>query len=61
MSDTTRTLVCPECPRREQVSEVDDDASFSEMLSHIRWEHPEVDQRPEVLWPRIDVELGERR
>lgn len=44
---------CPFCPFAVEVSEEDQDASFSEILSHIRWRHPEEDQTPERLWPRI--------
>lgn len=48
-------LKCPECRHEEGVSEEDPDAAFSEILSHVRWHHPEVDATPAVLWPRIDL------
>lgn len=53
---STEILVCPECPERVEVSPADEDASFGQMLNHIRWGHPETDQRSETLWPRIAVE-----
>jgi hypothetical protein len=54
----TNELICPgsDCDHTEPVSEEDPDASFGEMLDHIRWVHPEMDQRPSVLWPMIEEE-----
>ena len=44
---------CPGCDHHEWVSPDDPDGSFSTLLSHIGYEHPEIDRRPEKLWPRI--------
>jgi hypothetical protein len=46
-------LRCPECPEELWISPRDPDASFSDMLSHIRSLHWTVDQTPSVLWKRI--------
>lgn len=48
-------LKCPECRYEEEVSEEDPDASFSEILRHVRRQHPGVNTAPAVLWPRIDL------
>lgn len=48
-------MVCPECGRCEWVSPEDPDASFSQLLRHIRSRHPLVDQSPSALWPRIET------
>lgn len=48
-------LICPFCPRDEWVSDEDPDSSFGEILSHIRMRHPQEDQTPSVLWPRIKI------
>lgn len=48
-------LLCPECGRVEPVSAADPDASYDDLLNHIRTAHPGIDQRPEVLWPRIEL------
>ena len=45
----------PACTFEEAVSDVDPDASFSEVLSHIRSFHPDVDTDPATLWPNIKV------
>jgi len=46
-------FLCPECDRLEEVSLTDWDASWAEMLSHIKIVHPSVSQSPNSLWPRI--------
>lgn len=46
---------CPECTEEVWISPRDPDASFSDMLSHIRSLHVTVDQTPSVLWNRIRV------
>jgi hypothetical protein len=46
-------MLCPECTYEEWVSPEDQAASFSQLLSHIRWTHPNADQNPDRLWPRI--------
>lgn len=48
-------LQCPECSEQSWVSPRDPDATWSDMLSHIRELHWTVDQTPSVLWPRIKV------
>lgn len=48
-------MPCPACPHAEWVSPEDPDASFGELLRHIRSRHPEVDQAPAALWPKIEV------
>jgi hypothetical protein len=50
---------CPFCHHEEQVSEEDPDASFSDMLGHIRWRHHDEDQSPAVLWPKIQITSSE--
>lgn len=45
----------PACSFEEPVSEVDPDASFGEVLSHIRFHHPDVNTDPATLWPSIGV------
>lgn len=49
---------CPFCARVDGVSEEDPDSAFSDMLAHIRIRHPEQDQEPSVLWPKIKVTSG---
>lgn len=46
---------CPFCSRVDLVSDEDPDASFSEMLGHIRSRHYDEDQTPATLWPKIKV------
>lgn len=48
-------LPCPFCVYVEELSEEDPDASFSQILSHIRWQHPGENQEPTVLWRKIEV------
>jgi hypothetical protein len=48
-------LWCPFCSHTEWVSDEDPDASFSQMLRHVRRSHPNADQAPAELWPRIKV------
>lgn len=46
---------CPAsgCIRTQWVSPDDPDSSFSDLLSHISIQHPEIDRTPAVLWPTI--------
>lgn len=46
-------LRCPFCPTAVSVSPDDPDASFGQILSHVRRRHESVDQSPAVLWPKI--------
>jgi hypothetical protein len=46
---------CPFCQHLLEVSPEDPDSSFSEMLGHVRWQHPGEDQAPASLWPKIEV------
>jgi hypothetical protein len=52
---TTWFLRCPECPLDLEISPEDENAAYSEILDHIQWTHPNVDRRPSVLWPRIEM------
>ncbi len=46
---------CPFCPVSVGYSTEDPDAAFSDLLRHIgRW-HPDEDQTPAALWPRIEI------
>ncbi len=60
MTDAPQLMRCPFCPRVNEVSDEDPDATFGDMLSHIRWSHPEQDQAPAVLWPKIEIGGGVR-
>lgn len=51
--DEEEYFQCPECPEELWISPRDPDASWSDMLSHIRSLHPYTDQSPSVLWKRI--------
>jgi hypothetical protein len=48
-------MTCPECPLSVGYSDEDPDAAFSDLLAHIRYRHPQVNQDPAVLWPRIKI------
>lgn len=48
-------LWCPFCAHRTWLSTEDPDASFGDMLGHIRTRHHREDQTPSVLWPKIEV------
>jgi hypothetical protein len=58
MGDSVTDLLgCPQkgCLYTETVSTEDPDASMDEMLSHIKTQHPDMDQTPAVLWPLIEL------
>ncbi len=45
-------LGCPSCPYFIEVSDVDPDASLSDMHSHLRWRHPS-DGTPNQLLAKV--------
>lgn len=49
------TMDCPFCEVSVGYSDEDPDSAFSDLLSHIQRWHPEQDQAPAVLWPRIEI------
>jgi hypothetical protein len=52
----TRALRCPDCTHATRFDDGDDgdpDAAFGDLLAHIHTRHPDVDQTPANLWPRI--------
>jgi hypothetical protein len=46
---------CPaaDCDYSQWVSPDDPDGSFSDLLTHISIQHPQIDQHPAKLWPSI--------
>lgn len=46
---------CPvvDCDFNQWVSPDDPDGSFSDLLTHISIQHPEIDSNPATLWPSI--------
>jgi hypothetical protein len=49
-------LGCPACPRIFQVSEVDPDASLSEVVSHLRSRHADAGSLNNLIVKIRDVE-----